>query len=160
MFHCLTKFKVGGGEKVSFWNDRRASYIPFSLLYPNIYAASSTKFSSVADNFKGEEFGFEKRFLGCDRWILEGDLQLLNVQTLTVEPDKLLWTDGSDCYKVKVCHHLILNFLLKFVSNGVFHFNWESVWLPSVQSKVPFLTWLIVKNRVHTETNFDRRGLD
>lgn len=105
---CLTKFEFRNGERICFWIDRCCSSITLSRLYPELYEASSTKFSTVADNWKGQFASNRGWFLGHGEFsgevISENVhklLPLLDKLVLSDDPDKLVWNDGSDCLNVR-----------------------------------------------------------
>lgn len=115
----VTKFKAGNGEGTAFWRHSWCTDIPLSRLFPSLYSSSSSKKSSVVDNFMVSEGTQSDWFLGLSCETMEPqqpNIELLrgrikNVQ-LNEEMDKLMWTDGSEQFSVRVCYQFILNLRL------------------------------------------------
>lgn len=48
---------------------------------------------------------------------------------------------------------------LVYFDEGVINFDWDLVWLNKVPSKVKIFVWLVIRNRVLTMENLQRRGI-
>lgn len=59
--------------------------------------------------------------------------------TLNAEPGVLLWRDGIEKIIVKECYTRIMVLILFFFNEGVCCFDWKTVRLNEVPSKVNFL---------------------
>lgn len=66
--------------------------------------------------------------------------------------------DGSDKFVVAECYSKLLQLRRKFFDPAVYPFQWSSVWINHVPSKVCFLAWLLVRERVLTHEGLQRRG--
>lgn len=76
-----------------------------------------------------------------------------------MELDSLTLKDGSDGLIVKTCFKKILKFRLRFFNEGVFHYKWSSIWRKDLPSKVSFLVWLIVRDKVLSQENLKKKGI-
>lgn len=66
LFRRLPKFIVGAGKIISFWLDAWCTKLPLCHVFPSLFKVSSTRNSTVADNYLGESFFSSNWFLGID----------------------------------------------------------------------------------------------
>lgn len=83
---------------------------------------------------------------------------LQNVK-LTVEDNELRWRDNSNTFYVPVCYRKILDLDLKYNSRGVCLFNWDTIWLNQINSKICFFLWLLVRKKVLTHEYLRTSGV-
>lgn len=66
------------------------------------------------------------------------------------DTDRFVWLDGTDLFTVRNCYRKVLHCRLLYLKRLVPLFNWNLVWLKQVPSKVSFLVWLIIRERILT----------
>lgn len=145
---------------VSMWRK-----YPLSRIFPSLFSNSSTWQATVADNFIGRTAAGCSWFLVLSNNLnLEDKQKLADLQCLLqgFEPkgdtDYLVWNDGEVVFTVRSCYLKILDVRLKFFNEGVFRYDWESVWETKTPSKVSFLLWLIAQDRVLTHSIVQKKG--
>lgn len=69
-----------------------------------------------------------------------------------------MWSDGSSNFSVADCYSKILSWRRSIFDPGVLNFNWKYVWLPTVPSKVNFLMWVLIRNRLLSHEGLQLRG--
>lgn len=80
-------------------------------------------------------------------------LKDLEEQSLLESSDRLLWYDGSNIFTVKSCYNKVLEVRLRFYNEGMVHYNWSRLCLKSVPLQVDFLVWLLICDKVLTQSN-------
>lgn len=165
IFKSISRWKVGNGSCVSFWHDRWCSPFPLARLFPGIYAVASTKNLSVSEVYSLEGPGHHGSCLGtaqgCNEQMADLLVELKRCYmkiTLSDEVDELLWSSSSDSMSVANCYSNLLSFRLNFFSPGVMQYRWNKIWIQQLPSKVSFLLWLLIRDRVLTHNNLQRRG--
>lgn len=87
------------------------------------------------------------------------DLLLLLDKSVPSEgTDRLVWDDGSDIFTVRQCYTRILDLRLRFFNNGIHRYDWSRVWISVLPSKCCFLVWLIIRDKLLTQRNLQKRG--
>lgn len=134
-------------------------------MFATLFNASTRKNASVADLYQAVGNFQGSWNLGIDFTVVEEErvnfgFLLSFVQDCHPQSvlDKLQWSDGSEIFSVKECYRRILYYRLRFFNEGIFHFNWETIWVKLLPLKIAFFMWLLVRNGVLTQDNLQRRG--
>lgn len=165
LFKSLSRWKVGNGSFISFWHDRWCSPYPLSRLFLDLYIAANTKNFTVSELLSALGSGFFGNCLGTNH-VLNGPMAFMVAElnrcysyvSLSSDPDELAWVQNCDSLSVSNCYSNLLWLRRLFFDPGVMFFQWEKVWIHGLPSKVSFLLWLIVRDRVLTHNNLQRRG--
>lgn len=168
LFKALTRMKVGNGQSTSFWCDVWCEEFPLFKIFPALYESSHKKCATVAEFFVSFDVADPVRWFLADNHVQNQQL-LMQVQalcfflrsfTLTDVEDQLIWQDGTDILSVSECSRQIFTCRRRFFSHDEFIFDWDKVWVQDVPSKITFLVWLVIRNRVLTHADLQRRGFN
>lgn len=126
LFTSLTHWKIGKGEKVSFWKDRWCTKYPLAQLFPNLFEVGKTKNATVADVLGSFRNGVNVGCLGSVD-INHGQIAelarelnaLITKKTLSDEQDELVWDRGDGKLSAVNCFKEILHLRMKYLNKGV-----------------------------------------
>lgn len=135
-------------------------------LFASLFHSVSGRKETVADNQLGGPDSQYKCLIGLhdftrgeEQQSIRELLEAISGTQIANKQDRLVCRDGSSEFTVKQCYQRILSFRLPFFYNGIFRFDWEKVWVSEPPSKVAFLIWLIVCDKVLTQLNLQKRAI-
>ena len=163
-FHQTVSFKIGNGNKVSFWEDRWLDDNTLKGLFPSLFRLStfrSRPISYFVDQTRLQEegttswnFHFSRNLLDREILQLQELLQRLHGRHLsnTLEDRRIWLADSSGIFSCKsafAClrgdNSIPVNHLAK------------SIWKLSIPVKVKVFTWLLVLGKLNVHSNLQRR---
>lgn len=65
---------------------------------------------------------------------------------------------GATVSQLRTCYEKILECRLHSFHEGVFIFNWKTVWINEVPLKVPMLLWVLVRDKALPQVNLQKKG--
>lgn len=166
LFRQLSKFRLGNGTKIDFWNDNWCGRAPLSRIFPTVYQAAGLKTVTVCDVLHRPVDELENSLRFPDFVLTEEAANISRLRavlgqfSLSQDEDLLVWSDGFESFNVKECCRRLIELRLLFFSPGVLLFDWDKVWNTVLPSKVSFLVWLLMRRRVLTQNNLKRRGFN
>nr|GEX74460.1 hypothetical protein [Tanacetum cinerariifolium] len=151
------KKKTGNGENTLFWGEVWKSDVPFSLLYPKIFALESCKFITVANKMAHSSLASSLRRNpkgGIEQVQMADLISNLEGFTLPNMYDRWRWSlSGDGEFSVASVRNLIDDRTLAEVGA-------KTRWIKYVPIKVNILAWRIKLNNLPSRLNLSHRGLD
>jgi hypothetical protein len=156
---------LGDGSNSLFWYDRWVGEVPLCSRFARLFDLSTNKLSTVADMFSlgwevgGEAWRWRRRLWAWEEEML-GECRLL-LDTVCVQSsvsDRWQWDPDSHAgYTVKGAYQILTSTVS---SNGpLIHDETDDlVWHKSVPLKVSMVAWRLLKDRLPTKINLQRRG--
>ncbi|KAG5002034.1 hypothetical protein JHK87_023106 [Glycine soja] len=158
------KWKVGGGDKIRFWEDRWISMgESLAEKYPRLYTVSSQQNQLIRQMGSFRENGWEWNFIwrrplfepeidSAVSFLREVDDNLIQQQ----DPDGWEWVgDLSGIYST----HSAYNMLREELADGIQEECFEELWKIKVPSKIAVFAWRLFKDRLPTKKNLQRRQI-
>jgi hypothetical protein len=157
-FNRFISFEIGDGSKVSFWHDVWCGDRPLKVMYPDIFAISSSPDALVAD------------LLSCHNDIPHWDLTFIrNIQDW--ESDslmallELLYANprigiGEDtiCWGLAKSKGFTVSSYYKALSGtSLGSFPWKIIWKSRAPPRVAFFVWTAALGRIMTIDNLRKR---
>ncbi|KAJ9682385.1 hypothetical protein PVL29_018325 [Vitis rotundifolia] len=151
-------FKVGKGNRVSFWTDHWCGNTALSLMFPQLFALSVQRNATVKDVWDsslgqgGWNLIFSRDF---NDWELDliGDLLILlrDFRTSSKE-DSVFWKEGNHgTFRVKDAFRLL------DAPNDT-AFPVKCIWVDKVPTKVAFFAWEASWGKILTLDRLQKRG--
>ncbi|WKA05686.1 hypothetical protein VitviT2T_023635 [Vitis vinifera] len=151
-------FKVGKGNKISFWTDVWCRDSALSQRFPHLYilaANRNAKIEELWDQNVGEG-GWNLRFIrDFNDWevVLVGELlQALRGARISWEDDSVFWKGGgSGQFRVKEAYSWLDRLMdVNFPKN--------KIWVGRVPTKIMFFTWEATWGKILTLDRLQKRG--
>jgi hypothetical protein len=157
-FVSFTRFKLGNGSKIRFWDDVWCGELALKEAFPILYGLSGDRDACVADHmdFSSGSLQWDVSFLrAAHDWevvVFASFYSLLYSSSKSrVGEDKLWWTpsrkgkfDVRSFYKALVCMDAV-------------SFPWKSIWRTKVPLKVAFFGWSAAQGKILTLDNLRKR---
>jgi hypothetical protein len=157
-FVSFTRFKLGNGSKIRFWDDVWCGESALKEAFPVLYGLSGDRDACVADHmdFSSGSLQWDVSFLrAAHDWevvVFASFYSLLYSSSRSrVGEDKLWWTpshkgkfDVRSFYKALVCKDTV-------------SFPWKSIWRTKVPLKVAFFGWSAAQGKILTLDNLRKR---
>jgi len=161
-FVNCTRWVLGNGNKIRFWEDNWTGGGPLMIKYPRLYSITVLKTCTMAES--GERGNGEwkwnlkwrrRRFV----WETDVEKELMGSITPmisnTEEKDKWIWKEEPDGnYTVRSAYNILRSNGQRSNSN-VFKELWEVSALPTAL----FFTWRAILNRLPIRINLAKRGV-
>ncbi|XP_026398308.1 uncharacterized protein LOC113294103 [Papaver somniferum] len=151
---------IHSGKDISFWNDVWCGDISLDAMFPSLFKISDNKNIKLAEVISSERnwcFNFKRNltesevnlFANLMLWI--GD----EPPVLDALQDNRRWTlDNSGLFSVKTIYAKLLE------DSGIADFPYQFIWKESVPSKINFLVWCIVHEKLNTIDKLQAKGVD
>jgi hypothetical protein len=153
---------LGDGTSTLFWQDRWVGDVPLCRRFARLFDLSTNKFSTVAEmcalgwEVGGEAWSWRRRL-----WVWEEDMVeecrvfLAHVLVQPNVSDRWQWDpDIHDGYTVRGAYH-VLTSMTPLHDDAAEHL----VWHKQVPLKVSIVAWRLLKDRLPTKLNLQRRGI-
>ncbi|WKA09925.1 hypothetical protein VitviT2T_027534 [Vitis vinifera] len=151
-------FKVGKGNKISFWTDVWCEELALSQRFPHLYTLAADRNAKIEDLWDQNvgEGGWNLRFIrDFNDWEVElvGELlQALRGVRISWEDDSVFWKGGgSGKFRVKEAYSW-----LDRPMDGNFPKN--RIWVGGVPTKIMFFTWEATWGKILTLDRLQKRG--
>ena len=153
---------LGDGKNTYFWLDRWVREVPLCRRFARLFDLTTNKLSTVADIYDlgwedgGEAWSWRRRL-----WVWEEELVeecrilLTNVALQTNVSDRWQWDlDKDDGYKVRDAYQALTHRAAPTLDATA-----HLVWHPQVPQKVSIVAWRLLKDRLPTKINLQRRRI-
>nr|GEW56677.1 hypothetical protein [Tanacetum cinerariifolium] len=146
---------VGNGMSTSFWHDQWLGDSCLWLSYPRLFALENNKVCTVATKMSAPFVSSLHRDVrgGEESAQLSRIFDLLDTVVLSNMGDHRFWDlNGDRCFRVKDVRRMLDDILLP-------KSNVPSRWVKQIPIKVNVLAWKISMDRLPTQVNLHRRGV-
>ena len=160
VFSSHTRFNLGDGSKIKFWDDVWCKEASLKEAFPGLYNIASAKDASIANNmdFMGGTIQWNVSFfLLVHDWELEvlaSFYTLLYSHRMRREgEDKIWWVPSrKGKFDVKSFYNILAR-------KKASHFPWKSIWHTKAPSIVAFFTWMAVLGKIFTLDNLRKSNI-
>jgi hypothetical protein len=158
LFSSHTRFILGNGFRIRFWDDVWYGEMPLKEAFPGLYDIACDKNSSVAVHLilGSRSFRWDVRFIrAAHDWkvdVLTSFFTLLYSISLDCDgEDKLLWSPS------RIGKFDVRSFYKSLAFKETSHFPWKSIWRTKVPLKVAFFAWAAGLGKILTVDNLRKR---
>ena len=153
---------LGDGTNTFFWFDRWLGDVPLCMRFARLFDLATNKLSTIADmctlgwEEEGEAWSWRRRLWAWEEDMLgECGALLNNVVVQSNVSDRWQWdSDPYEGYSVRGAYQTLTDTDVPTVDGGE-----EHIWHKQVSLKVSILSWRLMKDRLPTRSNLQRRGL-
>lgn len=164
MLFGFIQFKIGNGNSIRLWEDKRCSGGILAFLCPNLYAITTVKNIKIVQAFSVNEAGTSCWDLGLSnrRRLYDVEIQELTIlfpilDTIQIKPDEddeMVWIGHkTGTFSVKSAYNLEIQEI-----GCDPYFSSRRIWSSNWPMNHGFFLWKAVLNRLSTLTNLQRRG--
>jgi hypothetical protein len=153
-----TRFELGNGSKISFWDDLWCGDLPLRVAFPVLYDIACEKHALVADylDLSSGSPHWDVTFIrAAHDWELASVASfftLLYSHPPSREGEDKLWWIPSRKGKFDV-----RSFYRVLVGINAHHFPWKSIWRTKAPVKVAFFAWSAALGKILTMDNLRKR---
>ena len=159
------KWKVGSGDKISFWKDKWLSdNLTLQQKYPTLYQMSSQQSSTI--NLMGEfvedrwewKLKWRRNFFDHEIDLVAAFLaELENVHINQSSRDSLIWkADPNGIYSTKSTYTLLQEADREVIEDSAS----KIIWSLKIPPRATVFSWRLLRNRIPTRANLRRRHVE